>query len=268
MNARRIHNRVCGGLLVLVLCAVPAWADIPLGVRACWELDEGSGTIAHDTSGNGFHGTFYSNPAWVPGVQGPALEFLDHDLVWQIPAAFDDTVTNGFTIASWVNRYDDPPPQKYGIAFDARRGDSRGGFCLWVGTDGGVSFGVLKNSTTYQRIDGTHTVRPDEWTHVTATFDYAASTLRLFVDGLEDSASPVPASEPYHNSYSNPAIGNNHWAPGDGQFAPFHGIQDEVYFYDRALSASEIYDLYAATPEPGSWVLLALGVAAAARRRG
>ena len=43
-----------------------------------WRFDEGSGTIAYDSSGNGFDGTFEGDPQWVAGATGMGLE-LDGD---------------------------------------------------------------------------------------------------------------------------------------------------------------------------------------------
>ena len=39
-----------------------------------YEFDEGSGTRATDSSGNGFHGTI-AGASYVPGVRGTALRF-------------------------------------------------------------------------------------------------------------------------------------------------------------------------------------------------
>jgi hypothetical protein len=253
MNARRIHNRVCCGLMVLVLCGLPARAAIPLGIRACWEFEEGSGAIAHDTSGNGFDGAFYSSPAWVPGIQGEALEFLGHDMVWQIPSSFDDTVTDGFTIAGWIFWYGSTPGAVQYALFDAAGGAWSRGFYLYLREDGHVRFSVLRNSGMSQGIDSATTLTPNEWSHVAATFDFASGggAIHVFVNGEEDPASPVPASEAYHNDWDSPAIGNNHWAPGDGSWKPLNGCIDNVYFYDRVLGPEEVSELYRASgPRP------------------
>jgi hypothetical protein len=49
---------------------------------------------------------------------------------------------------------------------------------------------------------------------------------------------------PYYDNSLGTAIGNNHWAPGDGQWATFNGIIDELRVYDRALSPDEITEHY------------------------
>ena len=40
-----------------------------------WKLDDGSGTVAADSSGNGHNGTLQGNPQWIEGLFGMALEF-------------------------------------------------------------------------------------------------------------------------------------------------------------------------------------------------
>ena len=44
-----------------------------------WRFDEGTGTTAADSSGNGNDGTFNGDPQWVVGYFGGALEFDGSD---------------------------------------------------------------------------------------------------------------------------------------------------------------------------------------------
>ena len=45
------------------------------GLAVYYPFDEGSNTIAHDSSGNGNDGTLTNGPLWVAGVEGSALSF-------------------------------------------------------------------------------------------------------------------------------------------------------------------------------------------------
>lgn len=88
------------------------FANFPLnrGLLAYWNFNEGSGNIAHDSSGNGFDGTIYG-ATWTTGalVFDGVDDYVDLDThslnlglnktdVYAISARFKSTSTNGGTI--------------------------------------------------------------------------------------------------------------------------------------------------------------------------
>ncbi len=60
-------------VLGLVMTSVVGAADPDLLVW--YKFDETSGTIAHDSSGNGHDGPLNGDPIWVPGQINGALDF-------------------------------------------------------------------------------------------------------------------------------------------------------------------------------------------------
>ncbi|MCP4607948.1 MAG: hypothetical protein GY845_04460 [Planctomycetes bacterium] len=50
-----------------------------------WALDEGSGSVAHDLSGNGNDGTLNGEPRWATGKTGGGLECDGTDDYVEIP---------------------------------------------------------------------------------------------------------------------------------------------------------------------------------------
>ena len=60
--------------IVLLMVAVCAQAQDP-DLLAWWKFDDGMGTIAVDSSGNGNDGVFIQDPYWVAGKFGGALHF-------------------------------------------------------------------------------------------------------------------------------------------------------------------------------------------------
>ena len=46
-----------------------------LGLVGYWSMNEGTGTMAGDGSGNGNRGTLTNGPTWVDGKRGKALNF-------------------------------------------------------------------------------------------------------------------------------------------------------------------------------------------------
>jgi len=65
-----------------------------------WRLDETSGTIAHDASGNGHDGTLIGDPKWVPGKIGGALDFDGEEDLVELGAF--DVIGSGITLAGWI----------------------------------------------------------------------------------------------------------------------------------------------------------------------
>jgi len=60
-------------LLMLAVCAQAQNQDPDL--LGWWKLDDGTGTVTADSSGNGIDGVFVGDPEWVAGKFGSALLF-------------------------------------------------------------------------------------------------------------------------------------------------------------------------------------------------
>ena len=67
-----------------------------------WSFNEGSGTIASDTSGFGNDGTLNSSPTWVAGVSSSALSFAGGEERVFVPDAPSLDITGVITIAAWI----------------------------------------------------------------------------------------------------------------------------------------------------------------------
>jgi hypothetical protein len=78
-----------------------------------WRFDEGSGTVAYDSSGNGHDGTIYGSPSWVSGVGGNALEFDGTDDYVGTGESLLDNMSE-FTLACWV-RAGNPGSDRIGL---------------------------------------------------------------------------------------------------------------------------------------------------------
>ena len=75
-----------------------------VGAAAHWTLDEGSGTGAQDSSGNGHHGVV-AGPVWTTGKLGKALHFNGSTDRIVIGAT---EIPPPWTAAMWVRRTDSP----------------------------------------------------------------------------------------------------------------------------------------------------------------
>ena len=76
--------------------------DLARGLVGRWTFDEGKGTIAHDSSGRGNHGTVMGGAKWAEGRIGGALEFDGQDDFVSIPNESRFDITGSITISAWI----------------------------------------------------------------------------------------------------------------------------------------------------------------------
>ncbi len=76
---------------------------IDLTIVGYWKLDEGTGTIAQDSSGNGNDGTLTNGPTWSAGQFNGALQFDGIDDYVTIPSSNEFDTQTALTISAWIN---------------------------------------------------------------------------------------------------------------------------------------------------------------------
>jgi hypothetical protein len=245
----------------LVLCLILA-SMVQADLIGWWTFDEGSGTTAYDSSGNGHDGTLLGTGEWGPGPFGAAaLEFGTDKCTGINCGVFDPTGgTPEFTLALWAY-WDGTPGFSYhfltksnGWAADTMMfqvelwaDDSREGYTERVGisyqgnSTASVPFGVMPKN---------------EWVHLAWTFDGTNAT--VYMNGIDDEG-PKPFS-----------IGPNVDAPVIigastlGATRVFEGFLDDMRLFDYALTEAEVRAVMVGTeqsqtaygPEPADSALL------------
>jgi len=212
------------------------------GVVGAWHFDEGNGTIAHDTSGEGNDGTLYdanttnddgnTPPQWIDGKFGKALSFDGVDDYVEVPDDESLDITDEITIEAWVKPRGDytdlfyptivRKEMSYALRFHHSDGSLQG--FIWSG-------GKLNATNTLSGAWNT-TI----WSCF--VFVYDGQYLRLYRNGVE-AVSPKACTGTIDVTNNNLGIGAN----GNGEY-PFNGTIDEVYIYNKSLSGEEISDLY------------------------
>jgi hypothetical protein len=197
-----------------------------------WKLNEGAGTTAADSSGNGYTITLAGTPVptWVPGKVGSnALRCAGTGGTARTTAAFNPAQ---YSWAMWIQG--DAAPNT-----TSEQGPFIGGNWgfLWSLTDIGgdqAAFHQLSD-TTYVDVRIPTQLAGQVWYHVGATWD--GSTLRVYLNG-QLAASGIAGSL---NPTTDPLrlCGD----PGDNSFA---GRLDDVYIWDRAITAAEMAAQFAA----------------------
>jgi len=197
---------------------------------AYWKFDEGSGTNAVDTSGNGNDGTLEGGAEWVAGQLGGALEFNGSGARVVAPnIPFDN---RSFTIAMWVN------PVLYTgeqVVFSTGlTGSNNTDMHLRIGGvgSGNVPAGGIRMGFYNNDLDTPGGIIEDNnWYHITFWYDYENQNRRIYVNGVQEAEA---AATPYLGTTGNTVIGS--W--GTGQW--FRGIIDDVQVYNHALTEGEI----------------------------
>jgi len=223
-----------------------------------WALEEGSGTTATDSSGNGNNGTFVGTPQWVEGQIGGGLHF-DGDaaassVVYTLPGGA--TVWTTGTIAIWV-KADSLGQDNYSSCFTNHTPNTAG---IQLDVDGGTP-------GNYRLNPGGQFFGPatTEWTHLALTFEDGTGT--FYYNGIEATTATVDDSQRTFNEFAI-GINRNHsnWLAG---------TIDELRVYDHPLTADEIQTImvsgagrlpHARRPDPAdgatleqTWVSLAWG---------
>ena len=154
----------------------------PDTIVGMWKFDEGKGNTAKDSSENGNDGTLMSNPKWVDGKFGKALEFDGTNFVDMgndESLQFDGDVT----IVCWV-RPESVAGGRQNIVCKSYGGEG----CLTQETDGRLSFywgDCGGNCQPYVEVarPAPGTFVDDEWIHVAEVRDVSKREYRMYKDG-------------------------------------------------------------------------------------
>ena len=202
-----------------------------------WHFDEGSGTIANDSSGNvntgtlelGTLGNTITASAWV-GDQwgGQALKFDGLDDYVNCGKDVSLDITQAITIEAWVKPYTFPTDPNYSTIATKVRAyyfhiDSSG--YLRVYQYGTSSPGYHSSSNP---------ILLNVWQHVAYTYD--GSNVRFFINGVLDNTIAVEGTISVSSEHLG--IGMNLDASGDpfpNCYRQFQGEIDEVRIWNTAI---------------------------------
>lgn len=159
--------------------------------------------------------------------------------------------SNNFTLSCWVNvnpsdnygyiisKYKNPDPLSYGI-----------------GTTGSSVYAFFSGDTAGNSINGTQSLKDSNWHFLSVTFT-RGDAIRAYIDGTLNQTASISSAVGYQTNSQSLLFGKLSDGSGLGpQY--YNGLLDEVSIYNRALSASEVSQLYV-IPEPSTYALLGVG---------
>ena len=211
-------------------------AGINDGLVGYWSFDEGSGTTAHDTSGNQNDGTIYG-ANWTGGKFEKALSFDGLDDYVDVPSSASlNNISDAVTIAAWV-KLEQVPAEAY--EFIEAGGYSYVAYA-YVADPAGVRFNFGRCTAPGVGDD----LEQEFWKQYNATLPYLPYDQWYYVVWMYDSDG-YAAIYVNGNSYANTTlmsgeIYNYEWGLKINGRALHKGIVDELRIYNRTLNQQEI----------------------------
>jgi hypothetical protein len=141
-----------------------------------------------------------------------------------------------FTIEAWV--YRDEPGKNHMIVSKSVAGEYQevnSNYWLWIKANNKAEVGWELPDSRNFAVEGETPIEPRRWYHIAGVRSAAENTLRIFVNGVEDSAPLTTKGTP--NRQDVPLFFGN--TPGVGQ-ENHKGLIDEVRIWDVARSAEDI----------------------------
>ncbi|MDD5627058.1 MAG: LamG domain-containing protein [Patescibacteria group bacterium] len=208
---------------------------------AWWKFDEGSGTSAYDSSGNGNTGTLTNmdNTDWVNGEFGSALDFDGSNDYVNTNTDFSWAIADSFSIAFWVN-----PTSVTGGQGIMGKGAAGGyGDYNWEWSfklDGTSLSFVYWNTGGGGEIVLGSTVTQGTWDYFVVTYD-PTNKAKLYKNGVVVSTDTSIASA-LQNRATPMLIGHAYYNSGVNYY--FNGLIDDTRVYNHTRTADQIKNDY------------------------
>jgi hypothetical protein len=204
---------------------------------ARWLLNDVTGTQLADDTGNGntltvTDGVLGAPGRLVPGADGLSRSAMQFDGVDDVATTSGPVLANtskSFSVAAWVKLADNTVSHRALEQVDATGGNSAFALEYDQSTNAWKFTAPTADGSAFPGATSTSTPRLNTWTHLVGTYDSAAKTLELYVNG----------------TLENTATGITTWAANGALRigASWTGAISEVQVWNRVISAAEVFDL-------------------------
>ncbi|MCX5653933.1 MAG: autotransporter-associated beta strand repeat-containing protein, partial [Planctomycetota bacterium] len=232
-----------GGTITITATAYPT-----SGLLGKWTFDS---QTAADSSGNGYNGTEVNTPTYstdTHGGTGYSLQLNGSNQLVYVDTGGTQTVFDGgtaMTISAWVKGWPAswaPFVSKYGEGSNGWQDRRFSGNATLAWTTRGPNNGDMESAAT--------NVNNGNWHMVTMTYDAAggSNNKKIYVDGVLNAQATSTGninSSPAMLAFGARASGNAYSTTAWGAF--FTGNLDDIYFYNRAITAVEVERAYTAS---------------------
>lgn len=195
-----------------------------------WKLDDGSGTVALDSSDFGYNGTLVNTPTWTTGPDNGALSFDPGSSEYVTVADQPPLKPSHLTVAAWLNPTTIDTTYESAVAKTSSGGWGDGwGLLSWTNGEGKIRFYI--NDWTGAVVSST--LPTSTWSHVVGTYD--RTNIKLYVNGVLVDTFPYTTAIDHSDSVLRIGDAHNYF---------WNGSIDDVRIYNRALTGTEVDALY------------------------
>ncbi len=214
-----------------------------------WKFDDGTGTIAVDSSGNGNDGVFIQDPEWVAGKFGSGLLF-DGQGGERVSLGGLDIQSGAMTITCWFKANNlDTPGNDPRMVSKANGGGNNDHWWMFsssrIGSDKFLRFRLKTNDGQDTTEIKAGTFEVGEWIHGAIWWD--GTDMKVYKNGEEVGTIAKGGTSVALDPTVQGAIGNQ---PIGAENRPFDGIIDDVRIYTKALTEAELAEVMAGPPAP------------------
>ena len=214
------------------------------GLVGYWTFDEGTGTVAYDSSGKGNTGTWqgtgvHYDVGKVGSYSGKMYSVTSDFLA--VPNSVTVNNQRKITISGWMK-----PSSWHHVTTLVGKGPEIATQHMWVGWWGtstrmSIEVGDGSGYINYSGSSGL-TWTDNIWYFIAVTFDDESKIYNFFQNG-DLAGSGSYSGRSFNSGEYNISIGS--YASGTGH--NIDGLLDDIRIYNRALSASEVKAIYEAT---------------------
>jgi glucose/arabinose dehydrogenase/PKD repeat protein len=237
-RARDTSNNINDSLPVMLTVSNAQMASLV----AAYSFDEGTGTTAADSSGQGNLATLKNGIAWVVGQHGTAVSFDGANDYISIPNSTSTNISgNALTLSMWINPQTGGDSVVIGKFWNTTMSSPYYQYGLELGGGNRTDFYV--GTTSGPRVAFAGTTLPfNQWSYLAVTFDGAQ--VRTYVNGALVNTQALTATIT--------ARGNPINVGADATPAQYYkGMLDDLRIYNRVLTQAQVQaDMAAAVGGP------------------
>ena len=232
-------NKIIPFAIIVLAMSSFAYADITTGLVGYWKFDENSGTVAADSSGHDNNGSLQGGVTWANGYTNSDLNFdgVNDD----VNAGTNYILSGGaaLTLSAWIKPFTS-------TGYIASKRDTSTCHMSWEFylSSGKLKFGISTtagpNPDVTLTSNGSINTSGSVWTHVAATYDN--NVLKVYINGAQDPTTASRTGSIVTSPVCYTLIGalGNSGSPS----TVFSGLIDDIRIYNRALTATDVNNLY------------------------